>query len=94
MKMAAKQTKANGNKGPAYQKRIGGVRGSVWLNQNDGRTYFNTTLVRRYKDGEEWKEVSTFNGAADVVAAQEVLRCCLQFIHEQEDAAETLNGDE
>ncbi len=92
--MATKQTKTNGNKGPAFQKRIGSVRGSVWLNSSEGRTYFNTTLVRRFKDGDEWREVATYNGAVDVVAAQEVLKRCLQFIHEQEDAAESLSGDE
>ena len=88
------KTKDNGNKGPAYQKRVGAVRGSVWTNENDGRVYFNTSLVRRYKDGEEWKEVSSFNGTADIVAAQEVLRCCLHFIHQQEDAESVGNGDE
>ena len=88
------KSKANGNKGPAYQKRVGAVRGSVWTNENEGRVYFNTSLVRRYRDGEEWKEVSTFNGTADIVAAQEVLKCCLHFIHQQEDAESVGNGDE
>ena len=88
------KSKANGNKGPAYQKRVGAVRGSVWTNENDGRVYFNTSLVRRYKDNDEWKEVSTFNGTADIVAAEEVMRCCRIFIHQQEDAESVGNGDE
>ena len=88
------KAKSKENKGPAFQKRVGAVRGSVWTNENDGRIYFNTSLVRRYKDGDEWKEVSTFNSSADIVAAQEVLRCCLQFIHKQEDAESVGNGDE
>ena len=86
--------KENGNKGPVYVKRVGAVRGSVWANANNGRTYFNTSLVRRYKDGEEWKEVSSFNGTADLVAAEEVMRCCREYIHEQEDAASGDHGDE
>ena len=88
------KSKENGNKGPAYQKRVGAVRGSVWTNENEGRVYFNTSLVRRYKDGDDWRETSTFNGTADIVAAQEVLKCCLQFLHRQEDAASTEHGDE
>ena len=88
------KTKENGNKGPVYQKRIGAVRGSVWTHENDGRVYFNTSLVRRYKELDEWKETSSLNGTADIVAAQEVMRCCLDFIHRQEDAESVANGDE
>ena len=88
------KSKENGNKGPAYQKRVGAVRGTVWCNENDGRVYFNTSLVRRYKDGDEFKEVSSFNGTADIVAAEEVMRCCRIFIHQREDAASVEHGDE
>lgn len=88
------KSKENGNNGPVYVKRVGAVRGSVWANSNDGRTYFNTSLVRRYKDGQEWKEVSSFNGTADLVAAEEVMRCCRVFIHGEEDAASVEQGDE
>lgn len=88
------KSKENGNKGPVYEKRVGNVRGSVWANEKDGRVYYNTSLVRRYKDNDEWREVASFNGTVDIVAAQEVLRYCLQFIHQQEDAASVGNGDE
>lgn len=74
-------------KAPVFVKRIGVVRASVWENQSDGRTYFNISLVRRFKDGEEWRDISTLNGNADAVAAIEALRCCVDFIHHREDEA-------
>jgi len=86
--------KENGNKSPSYVKRVGAVRGSVWKNENESRTYWNISLVRRFKDGEEWRDISTLNGTADAVAAREVLRCCVDYIHQQEDAASVDHGDE
>ncbi len=89
-----KEKEANGaGKAPAYQTRIGAVRGTVWMHAVEGRTYFNVNLVRRYKDENEWKDSSTLNGVGDAVAAIEALRCCVEFIHQQEDAlnAETMH---
>lgn len=82
----AKETTGSG-KAPVFVKRIGSVRASVWENEADGRIYHNITLVRRYKDGDEWRDITTLNGAADAVIAIEALRCCLYFIHGQEEAA-------
>ena len=80
----AKETSGTA-KAPVFVKRIGGVRASVWENATDGRKYFNISLVRRFKDGEEWRDISTLNGTVDALAAIEALRCCVEFIHRRED---------
>ena len=69
-----KTKQKNGNR-PAYAKRIGNVRVTVWENENEGQTYFNSSLVRRYKDGDEWKESSNLNGLSDITAAVFALNC-------------------
>ncbi|HMP80307.1 MAG TPA: hypothetical protein PKD54_12710 [Pirellulaceae bacterium] len=79
-----KSKKTNGNR-PAYAKRVGNIRVTVWENVNDGQTFFNTSVVRRYKDGEDWKETSTFNGLSDISAALFALNAAANYISQRED---------
>lgn len=72
-------------RGPCYVKRVGMIRGTVWENENDGRTYFNVNVVRRYRDGDEWKDGAAINGLSDIVAAIEVLTCCKTYINAREE---------
>ena len=70
---------------PAFESRLNHIRGTVWENVGgDGRPWFNTTIARRYQDGETWKEVATFNGLADLALVAEVVRTCQDFIRRQE----------
>ena len=47
---------------PVFQTRHRRLDTSVWQNENDGRTFYNTKLRRSYKDGEQWKSTAaTFN---------------------------------
>lgn len=94
MTTRTKTTKDNQpSRGPSYMKRVGMLRGTVWENENEGRTYFNVNVVRRYRDGEEWKDGASINGIADIVAAIEVLECCKTYIHSREDAS-AVDADE
>ena len=40
---------------PVHEIRMGKVKACVWENQNDGKTYHNVTVVRLYKDDDDWK---------------------------------------
>ncbi len=85
MKTKSREKESTGTgKAPAYQNRIGGIRATVWENQTDGRTYHNINLVRRFKDGDEWRDSSTLNGVADALSSMEALRCCVEYIHRRE----------
>lgn len=79
-----KNKKTNGNR-PAYAKRVGNIRVTVWENQNEGQTFFNTSVVRRYRDGEEWKETSALNGLSDISAALFALDAAARYISQRED---------
>ncbi len=46
---------------PVHEIRVEEVRAVIWANQsNGGRGWFNTSFSRRYKDGNEWKDSTSF----------------------------------
>ncbi|QDT52799.1 hypothetical protein Pan44_08110 [Caulifigura coniformis] len=76
----------NSNKAaPVFEQRLHQIRISVWENTDgNGRTFFNTSLVRRYQAGQEWKESNQLTGASDVILAIEGLRMALDFVRKQD----------
>jgi hypothetical protein len=49
------------NNKPAHQIRVGSIRAAIWANKNEeGRQWFNVTIARLYRDGEQWKDTSSF----------------------------------
>ena len=70
---------------PAYVKKIGAVRVAVWANQKDGRTFFNVSVSRTYKDGESFKESNSLNGLADVACLREALCHVANWLSRVED---------
>jgi hypothetical protein len=69
---------------PVYEKRIGSVRVAIWENQNSGGVWHNVSIVRHYKDGEEWKEASTYNGLADLALVREAVEVAREWIRRRE----------
>ena len=63
---------------PAAKFRIGYVTATVW--QND--EFYNVTLARTYKDGDDLKETNSF-GHADLLNAARVLERAEAWIAEQ-----------
>ncbi len=65
----ASKTEKPGNR-PAHTIRYGAVRAAIWRNivdnGNASRPLYCATFSRSYKDGEHWKESSTF-GADDLL---------------------------
>ena len=93
--MNDKKKNTNGNNRPAYAKRVGSIRVTVWQNQTaDGKAFFNSSLVRRYKDGDEWKETNTLNGLADIASALFALSAAAKFISKTEDEQTQDAGEE
>ena len=46
---------------PVHEIRLGRIRVAIWANQSNGKgVWFNTTIVRLYKDGDEWKETAAY----------------------------------
>ena len=73
----------NGKSKPVYEAKLRQIRASVFRNKGkDGRPYFNTQLVRRYKSGEsEWSNSSHFTGKEDLVLARQLIDDVLEFLY-------------
>jgi len=48
-------------KRPAHEIRLGKIRAAIWSNQTeDSDIWFNVTVSRLYKDGDQWKDSTSF----------------------------------
>lgn len=74
---------------PAHEIRLGSIRVTIWANQNSGeRTWFNTTVVRLYKDGEQWKDTSSLR-RDDLPLASKAMDMAHDWIWKQEMPAQS-----
>ena len=52
---------------PVETLRDGGVKAAIWANQTEkGNTFYNVTFSRTYRDGDTFKDTSSF-GASDLL---------------------------
>ena len=56
-------------KQPVKKFRVGNITAAIWKGEGD---FYNVTLQRSYKDGEEWKNTNSL-GAGDLLNAMKVL---------------------
>ncbi|MDZ4683787.1 MAG: hypothetical protein SH850_01780 [Planctomycetaceae bacterium] len=77
-------------KRPVEEIRIGRVRAAIWENETENGTFYNVTLSRLYKDGNEWKDSSSF-GRDDLPLVAKVCDQVHTWIFEQ--AAEKSEGN-
>ena len=47
-------------KRPVHEIRTGRVRAAIWENDTQNGTRHNVTFSRLYRDGEQWKDSSSF----------------------------------
>jgi hypothetical protein len=87
MKKGERKMKTKEANRPVYAKKVGSVRVAVWANGNEERTYFNVSVARQYRDGEQFKESSSLNGLGDVACLREALRHVADWLSRQEDEA-------
>ena len=45
---------------PVHEDRLGHIKACVWKNETQNGVRHNVTIVRIYKDGDDWKETSSF----------------------------------
>jgi len=70
---------------PVFEKRLGAIRVAVWANTSPGNeTWWNISIVRRYRDGDDWKEANTFNGLGDLALVKEGVQLAAAWINTQE----------
>ena len=45
---------------PVHEIRLGRIRAAIWQNETETGTRHNVTFSRLYKDGEDWKDSTSF----------------------------------
>ena len=46
---------------PAMEFPLGRIRATIWANEAENQeVWFNVTVSRRYKEGDEWRDTSSF----------------------------------
>ncbi len=67
---------------PTHEIRIGAIKAVIWANATSSGTRHNVTFARLYKDGDEWKETTSF-GRDDLLLLAKVADKSHSWIHEQ-----------
>lgn len=70
---------------PVHEIRFGHVKAVVWKNQTANGHMFNVTVARIYKEGDEWKESSSF-GTDDLLVLGKALDSAHTWIFQQKAA--------
>lgn len=67
---------------PEKKFRIGLVSATVWKNSNGDKSFFTVDFQRSYKDGDEYKNTTSF-GADDLLNVAKLSERAEAFIAEQ-----------
>ena len=82
----------NGKQRPAHEIRLGRIKATIWANQGDKGTWYNVTLSRNYKDGEEWKSSASF-GRDELLTVAKAADMANTWIHGQSQGPPTNGGE-
>src|SRR5271154_4326456 len=77
---------------PAHEIRLGRIRAAIWENQGENGAWYNVTLSRNYKDGDEWKSSASF-GRDELLTVAKVADLANSWIHEQSQGPPTNGGE-
>ena len=47
-------------KRPVHEVRMGRIKAAIWENESDNGTFHNVAISRLYKDGDDWKDSTSF----------------------------------
>ena len=67
---------------PAHEIRLGRIKATIWENETENGTRHNVTLSRIYKDGDQWKQTSSF-GRDDLPLVAKVADLVHTWTYEQ-----------
>jgi hypothetical protein len=79
------------NNRPVHELRLGRVRAAIWQNEAEGRVFHNVTFSRLFKDGDQWKDSTSF-GRDDLPLVAKVADLAHTWLYQ--GAAESPSSDE
>ena len=77
---------------PVHEVRLGRIRAAIWENETQNGTRHNVTVSRLYKDGDDWKDSSSF-GRDDLPLVAKVCDQAHSWIFEHSGGATNGNGN-
>lgn len=69
---------------PVHEIRLARIKAAIWENDTQNGAMHNVTLSRLYKDGEDWKDSTSF-GRDDLLLLAKVCDQAHTWIHEATD---------
>jgi len=76
---------------PVHEIRFGRIRAAIWQNETEVGTRHNVTISRLYKDGDDWKDSTSF-GRDDLPLVAKVCDQAHSWIFEQSSNGSNGNG--
>ena len=76
---------------PVHEIRMGRIRAAIWQNQTDNGVRHNVTMSRLYKDGDDWKDTTSF-GRDDLPLVAKVCDLAHSWIYSQSNGNTNGNG--
>src|SRR5437667_55010 len=74
----------NENQKPVHEIKIGAIKATIWANSLPHGTRHNVTLSRVYKQGEEWKQTTSFH-RDDLLVLAKAADAAHSWIHEHQE---------
>lgn len=72
---------------PIHDVRLGRIKAAIWANGTENGTRYNVTFTRIYKDGDQWKDSTSF-GRDDLPLVAKVADLAHSWIFQQGAAAQ------
>ena len=69
-------------KKPVHEVRFGRVKAAIWENETQNGSLHNVTMSRLYRDGDQWKDSTSF-GRDDLPLVAKVADLCHTWIFQQ-----------
>lgn len=66
---------------PVHEVRLGRIKAAIWANTTEKGTRHNVTITRLYKDGDEWKDSTSF-GREDLPLVAKVADMAHTWVYE------------
>ena len=71
-------------KKPVHEVKLGGIRAAIWANETENGVRHNVTFSRLYKDGDQWKDSTSFR-RDDLVIVAKVADLAFAWIWAEQD---------
>lgn len=78
---------------PVHEIRLGNIRATIWQNESsEGGAWYRASITRRYKNGNEWADTTSFS-RDDLPVVGQATSMAYAWIWEQEAASSRVENE-